>query len=730
MPINTAVATDNWSHYRRLRDGGHREFVEKDRRCRDFAAGRHWNSKDLQALKEQGRPALTINKILSTLGTVSGEQIKNRVEVVFRPTAGAQDAVAEALSKVWMQIAQNNQLSWKRSDVFWDGIVAGRGFYDARIDFSDSMMGEVRVSQLNPKNVLIDPEAESYDPDEWNEVILTKWMTWEDIAALYNRKDAELLKNMRGEGLEGYGVDTWEEKDCFASGQLGHMPYYPAYTETDDPLLRNIRVVERQYRKFTKQLHFVDVQNGDTRPIPENWDENRISALLQKYGGQMGVTEQPTKRIRWTVSAGPVVLHDEWSPFEHFTVVPYFPYFFHGETIGIVEGLIDPSELLNKTLSQELHVINTSANSGWVVEEGSITNMSMQELEARGATTGLVMEYKKGAQPPQKIQPNQVPTGLDRVSYKAEEFIKTISNISDSMQGFDREDVAAKAIMAKQQAGSVNLVKMFDNLERTDWLLARNVLSLVQNYYTEPRLLNITHDDFRQEQEQVAINQPDPTTGEITNDLTMGEYDIVISSSPYRASMEDSQFEQAVALRQLGVQIDDSVLIENSRLLRRAEIVKQINDARNSPEAQEQQQLQQRAQLADIAVKESKAQKTQVDAQMNMVKAQRLASGADDAAALQNNQSKAQLEADKAQIELARLQAELELKQQELEMKRQEGQQKLALQQAKDEQDSQRRNFELRARQEAEDAQREEEAAAERLALLNQSFNNDEDENT
>ena len=33
----------------------------------------------------------------------------------------------------------------------FDGIVTGRGFFDVRFDFTDSLVGEVRVEQLNLK---------------------------------------------------------------------------------------------------------------------------------------------------------------------------------------------------------------------------------------------------------------------------------------------------------------------------------------------------------------------------------------------------------------------------------------------------------------------------------------------------------------------------------------------------------------------------------------------------
>ena len=41
------------------------------------------------------------------------------------------------------------------------------------------------------------------------------------------------------------------------------------------------------------------------------------------------------RRIRWTVVADDIVLHDDWSHTP--TVVPFFPHFRKGNTIGPVE---------------------------------------------------------------------------------------------------------------------------------------------------------------------------------------------------------------------------------------------------------------------------------------------------------------------------------------------------------------------------------------------------------
>lgn len=612
--IDTALR--QWVRYQQVRDLGHAEFVKKADRCNDFFGGNQWSEIDKAMLQMARRPALTINKILSTIGNVMGEQIQNRTDISFQPRSGAPAETAEILTKVYRQIADSNQLDWKRTDVFLDGVISSRGFFDTRLDFTDAMMGEVRITRLNPKNVLIDPDAEDYDPDTWNDVLTTKWMTWQDIEMLYGKDKAEQLKG-RGASSFPYGYDSIEnDRDRF--GKTHPENNYTAPFDQDQ-VLRNIRVIERQYKELTRMDHFVDLATGDLRPVPENWSKERIAMAQQQFN--LGVVKRMVKRIKWCVTADNVVLHEEWSPYKHFTVVPYFPYFRHGQTIGLVENLLDPQEYLNKVTSQELHVINTTANSGWKVLSGALSNMTIEELEQRGAETGLVVEVNN-MEGLDKIMPNQTPQGLDRFSYKAEEHIKGISGVTDYMMGSAREDVSAKAVAMNQSRGSLNLAGPQDNLQRTDFILARNILAMVQEFYTEPRIMNITSNRLTGDVEQIQVNQPDPYTGMITHDLTIGEFDVIVSNTPARETLEDSQFEQAVSLRELGVQIPDETLIENSRLNRRSDIIKQMREAANGTEAQYQQELKKMAAELELAKQRAEAERASADAELKQAKAE------------------------------------------------------------------------------------------------------------
>jgi hypothetical protein len=682
MPIDTQKATKQWTRYAWARDNGHAQYVQNAEKCDAFFRGDQWDRADKIALERVRRPAMTINKILSTISNVMGEQIFNRAEISFRPRNGAPVETAEILSKVFKQISDNNQLDWKRSDMFADGVITSRGFLDVRLDHNDSVEGEVRIENLNPKNVIIDPDGEEYDPDTWGEVFTTKWVTADDIAVLYNEGDAELLRN-REQSYFPYGYDSIQAyRDRFGDR------FNPMYTGDYDNsnVMRNIRLIERQYRELNRQKHFVSSQTGDMRAIPEDFDRNRIAWYVEKFGFQ--VTTKLVRRIKWTAIADNVVLHDDWSPYKHFTVVPYFPHFRRGTTIGLVENLTGPQEVLNKVTSQELHIVNTTANSGWKVKAGALVNMTVEELEEKGAQTGLVVEVTE-TDAIEKIQPNQVPQGLDRVSYKAEESIKTISGVSDSMQGFDREDVAAKAIEKKRQAGSTNLAKPLDNLTRSDYILARNVLDLVQTFYTEERILTITHDQVTGETENFTINQVTPE-GTVVNDLTIGEYGVVVTSVPVRETLEDSQFEQAVALREMGVQIPDAVLIDASRLMNKKDIIRQLQGDQDSPEAQAQKELQRRAQEAEVAKVESEVAQKGADAQLKqakvqetMVKTQIAAQGEPDDGSGQAKMAEAEVKAGQAEHEASLKEREFErdtqLKMMEFGLKREQQNNELRL---------------------------------------------------
>jgi hypothetical protein len=652
------LAHQQWNRYVRARDNGHLQYVEMAKKCDAFYRGDQWDQVDLAALEAEGRPALTINTILPTVNTVLGEQSTRRADVQFKPRRGGDQDVASVLTKLYMQIADNNKLDWVEQAVFSDGLIMdGRGYFDVRMDFTDHVEGEIRITAKDPLDILIDPDAKEYDPKTWNEVFETKWMTLDEIEELYGKDKAESLRFVAENG-NGFGRDSIEYEETRYGKTDSSQDYLGAAIpgNGDYRNIRALRVIARQYRKMGRADFFVDPNTGDQREVPENWNEQKAKKFAKQYN--LSLISKVVRRVRWTVTCDKVVLHDDWSPYDDFTIVPYFAYFRRGRPFGMVRNLLSPQEQLNKIASQELHIVNTTANSGWMVESGSLVGMTADDLEEHGAETGLVVEYNRGSSPPTKITPNQIPTGLDRISQKAALNIKVISGVNDSMLGSDGAEVSGIAIQAKQNRGVIMIQVPLDNLRKTRHYLAEKVLNLVQKFYTEQRVIQITNeDDPLKPREPLVVNEMTPE-GRVINDLTLGEYDVVISTAPARDSFDEMQFAEALNLRQVGVAIPDDAIIEYSHLARKGELAKRIRmmtGVEQTPEQMEASAMQaeiamQQVQL-ELARMQAEVQKLQSEAAINIAKVQ-------DVADVQ------------PQLKMAQLQTQIGLKEQELQLRR------------------------------------------------------------
>ena len=624
-----ALAKQQWSSYVRARDNGHTDYIAIAKQCDAFYRGNQWDPADLSALDDQGRPALTINTILPTINSVLGEQTMRRMDVSFKPRGRGQLDIADVLTKLFLQISDNNKMDWIESQVFADGLIQDRGWFDVRIDFDDHIQGEVRVTPKDPLDVLIDPDAKEYDPKTWNEVFETRWMSLDEIEEQYGQAKADKLRITVEEGsvLGSDSVEFEEQRYGDASASVEYNQGNTTNPE-ENRALRSVRIVERQYYRLKECMFYVDSVTGDMREVPYNWSKRKREQFADQFG--LEILTRQVRKVRWTTTADLTVLHDEWSPYDSFTLVPYFPYWRRGRPFGMVRNLISPQEQLNKISSQELHIVNTTANSGWIVETGSLNGMKADDLEEHGAETGLVLEFNRGSSPPAKIPPNQIPSGLDRISQKAALNIKQISGISDAMLGTDSPEVSGVAIQAKQNRGALMIQVPLDNLTKTRQYLAEKVLNLVQAYYTEERLIQITDEtDPLKRRQPMKLNEITPE-GMIINDLTLGEYDVVIGTAPSRDTFEEMQFAEAIQLRQVGVPIPDDLIVEYSHLQRKGEIAQRIRAMQGTePPSEEQAQLMQfqaeseikKTQL-ELAQMEAEVQRLQSEAMLNQAKAQ------------------------------------------------------------------------------------------------------------
>lgn len=63
---------------------------------------------------------------------------------------------------------------------------------------------------------------------------------------------------------------------------------------------------------------------------------------------------------------------------------------------GITRAVKDPQREKNKSKSQNLHILNTQANSGWVCDDDALSPEGFKDLENVGSKPGLVVRKRPG----------------------------------------------------------------------------------------------------------------------------------------------------------------------------------------------------------------------------------------------------------------------------------------------------------------------------------------------
>lgn len=623
MPIpgdasqNREKAVEIFERYQEVNNRGHEQYMREARDLEDMylAGGRQWRAEDRAKLESEGRPAYEVDIIKPAINAIIGYQIANRVDVSFVPRGGTSDErSAKLVSKVIRQMLDNAR--WRSAETMMalDGLVQRRGFIDLTMNYENNDLGELDIRVIDPLDAIPDPDASEYDPDKWLDFTETCWLTADQIEQDYGKDAADQVVAYTQEMFgaeEKFGTEHGIDRRGFDDTSARLWGYNRGFYGRKGPW-RRYRIVRRQVNERVNTL-VARWPTGDIR-IVENAPREEIAWLLEQG---IPVFKRRMRRTRLQVAAPFTMLHDAPSPYAHITAVPFFPTFRRGRTVGAVDNMVSVQVMLNKFISQYAHVVNSSANGGWQGEANSLANMDDEELRERGAETGLLLLLKEGRKPLQKIEPNKVPTGLQGMIEFAYKNAQIVSGVDENMLGVNQKDLSGVALQSFQYASQMKLAPLLDNLSLTRRMIAERVLELAQTFMGAERVMRITEED------PYGVTRHVPVTlnqrmddGNIVNDLTIGEYDLVLSEQPAQVTFDNSQFEQMKTLREMNVPISNARLIRASNIMDKSEVAEEIEkQAGQTPAADP-------AAEADAALKQAQARKALADSVAKAIEAQ------------------------------------------------------------------------------------------------------------
>lgn len=577
----------------------------------DFLEGKQWTAQELAEMEMQGRPALTFNKIAPLYRLISGYHTNNRTDTRFLPGhdgTGTKE-IGETITRIFKSMAELNQLSFIDQEVFLDGIATGRGYWDARLDFDDNIFGELKFRAVDPFSVYVDPQCQTYDFNDRNGgagyVCESRWVSIDEIEYTYGKAIAKHLRPYVGSGTIWNGFnsiinDAGEEIKPetsfgeFENEGLGLREAGFGNTFADsmiDTARKNIRVIDRQYYVNQMRKVFVDLETGDSKPIPDHWDNQKVEKCLywaEQHGNPLRVISKKMRRIRWVVLVGDILIHDDWSPYETYTLNGYFPYFRRGKTRGALEDLIDPQTEINKRRSLTIEIVSRNAKGGWKVPVGSLKPKERANLEDNGAKPGVVVEFDPKKGEPKEIGIGQSPVSMERLEAKATEDLNQITGINEAAMGQLDQVQSGRALEARQRQAVISIQMYMDNFSRSKELQGRKALNIFQNFYTEERVVRTLGEDGKFVQDLLNKQEFDPVSGNPLgklNDITLGKYSVAIDETPLSSSFLNGQFEETLTIIEklspvLGPNIGvlSDILIDISSLPRKDEIKQRLSE--------------------------------------------------------------------------------------------------------------------------------------------------------
>lgn len=166
---------------------------------------------------------------------------------------------------------------------------------------------------------------------------------------------------------------------------------------------------------------------------------------------------------------------------------------------------------------------------------------------------------------PQRNAPPAISQGMAELMGLADQDMKATTGIYDASLGNKSNEQSGRAIIARQREGDVSTYSYADNLTRALRHAGRIIIDWIPAIYDTEREIRILGEDGNTE--TVKINQliTDPTTGKThkVNDLTIGRYDVVVTTGPSystrRAEASDAMIQFVQAVPQMGQAVMDLI---------------------------------------------------------------------------------------------------------------------------------------------------------------------------
>ena len=478
-----------------------------------FAAGDQWpvdvqNSRVLEA-----RPCLTINKVDAYIRQICNQQRQQRPRIKVHGMNNDSDAkVAEIITGITRHIENQSDADQAYDHAFEYCVKMGWGYWRVTTDYvrDDSFDQEIYIKRIeNPFSVYFDPNSVEPDGSDAEKCLVTTVVSKAVFKKMYPNA---------------------EDTQGFSSRGTGD-------TESEWVTKEDIRIAEYFYTEREKAM-IIQLSDGTT-----GYSDEMPSKEALAQAGITVIDKRDTwrKKIKWCkLTAMQILEEGEWAG-KFIPIVPVY-----GQEVrvddkhkkfGLVRMAKDPQRMYNYWSTALTETVALAPKAKWLLaegqDEGHENEWAMANIKAMP-----VLRYKQTdiegriAPAPTRLQPEPPPAGVMTALQGMNQDLQAVVGIFDPAQ-LPQGMQSGKSLQGQQAQADMTNFHYYDNLTRSIRHTGRIILDLIPKIYDRQRVMRIIGDDGKPE--MVTINeqgQDEQGVSKVLNDVTVGEYDVVMETGP------------------------------------------------------------------------------------------------------------------------------------------------------------------------------------------------------
>lgn len=604
----------------------------------DFYDSLQWSEEDAQVLMDRKQAPLVFNQIKPTVDWLVGTEKRTRMDFKVLPREEDDVEGAEAKTKLLKYQSDVNKEAFSRSRAFKDAVVAGMGIMEDGVR-QDPTEEPVYSRYENWRYCLHDSNGTETDGTDARYFYRWRYVDL-DIAEATFPERADVI---RSSAVGAMSMEEEQEQDFWYLGakpadakdlgtnfnrhaQINNAAY-------SDNRRERVKLTECWYRVPCREKVILGGEMDG-----QLYDETNEAMVRLAAEGWISVFDRITLKVWCAVMTDGHLLQNVPSPYKHnrFPFTIYWGYRRKRDNLpyGVVRPIRDPQEDLNKRISKSLHILSTKQV---IMEDGAVEDIDELREEV-AAPDGIIVKNRGKELTIQRDDFELQHQGL--FMERDAMAIREVSGVTADNLGRDSNVTSGKAVLAKQEQGGLVTAELFDNLMLGFQLQGEIKLSLIEQFYTDAKVIRILGN--RGKLEWLRINYPDEQQGKL-NDITARSADFIVAEQDYRQSVRLAMFETLsnlvgklppeIAIQFLDLIVDVGDVPEKEEFLRR---IRQINghkdpDAKLTPEEEqvEAQKSEQEQKMAAFTEEMALLEKAEKEAQVRKTNAEAAAKEAE-----------------------------------------------------------------------------------------------------